>query len=182
VVSATTTSTSSLGVYLQQNNSATPSISANYGMQTWTAAGTETIQILNAQFELGTLASNYSLTTTSAVSTTNNINVPTGSVNIYNGNLNIQRPIATTQVAPTIASASTIAPTSYITFISGTTTINTITPPSPLSIYGGQIVLIPTGLFLTGVAGNIAIATTSVVSKALIMVYDTTTAKWYPSY
>jgi hypothetical protein len=85
VVSATTTSTSSLGVYLQQNNSATPSISANYGLQTWTAAGTETIQILNAQFELGTLASNYSLTTTSAISTTNNLYGPSGQTLFANG-------------------------------------------------------------------------------------------------
>lgn len=89
---------------------------------------------------------------------------------------------ATRAAAPTIASAGTIAPTKAITFISGTTTIETITPPSPISLGGGQITLIPTGVFLTGVTGNIALASTSVVSKALIMTYDVTTAKWYPSY
>ena len=31
-------------------------------------------------------------------------------------------------------------------------------------------------------AGNIAIATTAVVGKALTMTYDSTTTKWYPSY
>jgi hypothetical protein len=89
---------------------------------------------------------------------------------------------ATVGAAPTIASATTIAPTKPITFISGTTTIETITPPSPISLGGGQIALIPTGVFLTGVTGNIALASTAVVSKALIMTYDVTTAKWYPSY
>ena len=151
-------------------------------METWVAVGTETIYAWGAQLELGSVASAYTPTTTAAVTTTNNINVPSGSLTINAGNLNIQRPIATTQVAPTIASAATIAPITYITFISGTTTINTITVPSPLSTYGGQLILIPTGLFLTGITGNIAIASTTVVGKALIMIYDTTTAKWYPSY
>ncbi|CAB4240767.1 hypothetical protein UFOVP22_1, partial [uncultured Caudovirales phage] len=46
----------------------------------------------------------------------------------------------------------------------------------------GQITIIPTGIFLTTTAGNIALASTTIVSKALIMTYDVTTAKWYPSY
>ena len=84
--------------------------------------------------------------------------------------------------APTIASATTIAPTTSIVFISGTTPIATITAPSPISLGGGQITLIPTGIFTTTTAGNIALASTAVVSKALIMTYDATTTKWYPSY
>lgn len=90
--------------------------------------------------------------------------------------------IAATAAAPTIASASTIAPTAPITLISGTTAIVTITAPSPISAGGGQITLIPTGVFTTTSAGNIAIASTAVVGKALIMTYDSTTTKWYPSY
>ena len=90
--------------------------------------------------------------------------------------------IATTAAAPTIASATTIAPTEPITFISGTTAIVTITAPSPISSGGGKITLIPTGVFTTTNAGNIAIATTAVVGKALTMTYDSTTTKWYPSY
>ena len=90
--------------------------------------------------------------------------------------------IATTAAAPTIASATTIAPTEPITFISGTAAIVTITAPSPISSGGGQITLIPTGAFTTTNAGNIAIATTAVVGKALTMTYDSTTTKWYPSY
>lgn len=90
--------------------------------------------------------------------------------------------VSTGGAAPTIASAATIAPTKPITFISGTTQINTITAPTGIATSGGQITLIPTGLFTTGTSGNIALATTAVVSKALIMTYDSTTTKWYPSY
>jgi len=90
--------------------------------------------------------------------------------------------LATSAAAPTIASATTIAPTTAIVFISGTTAIATITPPAPISSGGGSITLIPTGIFTTTTAGNIALASTAVVSKALVMTYDVTTAKWYPSY
>ena len=88
----------------------------------------------------------------------------------------------TAAVAPTIASATTIAPTKDITFISGTAAIATITAPSPISAGGGQITLIPTGAFTTTTGGNIALASTAVVNRALIMTYDSGTAKWYPSY
>jgi len=97
-------------------------------------------------------------------------------------NLIVANLTATSAAAPTIASATTIAPTKAITFISGVTPIVTITAPSPISLGGGQITLIPTGIFTTTTAGNIALASTAIVSKALVMTYDTTTAKWYPSY
>ena len=89
---------------------------------------------------------------------------------------------STGQVAPTIASATTIAPTTSIVFISGTTAIATITAPSTIATTGGQITLIPTGIFTTTTTGNIALASTTVAYKALIMTYDAGTAKWYPSY
>ena len=90
--------------------------------------------------------------------------------------------MGTTAGAPTIASATTIAPVTPIAFISGTTSIATITAPSPISTNGGSITLIPTGIFATTTAGNIALISTAVVSKALIMTYDPITTKWYPSY
>jgi len=90
--------------------------------------------------------------------------------------------LATSAATPTIASATTIAPTTAIVFISGTTAIETITPPAPIASGGGSITLIPTGLFTTTAAGNIALASTAVVSRALVMTYDVTTTKWYPSY
>lgn len=89
---------------------------------------------------------------------------------------------STNATAPTIASATTIAPTTSILFVSGTTAIATITAPSPISLTGGQITIIPTGIFTTTTAGNIALASTAVVGKALIMTYNQGTAKWYPSY
>jgi len=97
-------------------------------------------------------------------------------------NLKYSGLLATTAAAPTIASATTIAPTTSIAFVSGTTAIVTITAPSPISLGGGSITLIPTGIFTWTAAGNIALAGTAVVSKALTLVYDVTTAKWYPSY
>lgn len=90
--------------------------------------------------------------------------------------------MATSAAAPTIASASTIAPVTRIVFVSGTTQVNTITPPGAIATGGGQITIIPTGIFATGTGGNIAIASVTVVSKALIMTYDSGTSKWYPSY
>lgn len=101
----------------------------------------------------------------------------------WSGTVLLQESIlGSASTAPTIASASTIAPTKEITFISGVTAIDTITPPPSIAAGGGFIILIPTGIFTTSVAGNIALASTAVVSKALVMVYDATTTKWYPSY
>lgn len=87
----------------------------------------------------------------------------------------------TGSAAPTIASAATIAPTTPIIFVSGTTAIVNITPPATL-VGGGQLTIIPTGVFTTTTAGNIALASTAVVSRALIMTWDATANKWYPSY
>lgn len=90
--------------------------------------------------------------------------------------------IASPTIAPTIASATTIAPTAPITFISGTSNIVTITPPVPILATGGSLTFIPTGAFVSNTAGNIALGTTAVVSMALVMTWDASTAKWYPSY
>ena len=90
--------------------------------------------------------------------------------------------VATTAAAPTIASATTIAPVTQIAFVSGTTAVVTITAPAPISAGGGTITLIPTGAFTWTAAGNIAVLGTAVVNRALTLVYDVTTTKWYPSY
>lgn len=111
-----------------------------------------------------------------------NLLIGTTTVPSTSGNLVQSGLHATSAAAPTVASGTTIAVTTQIAFISGTTAIATITAPNPISAGGGQITLIPTGAFTTTTAGNIALASTAVVSKALIMTYDTTTAKWYPSY
>lgn len=85
-------------------------------------------------------------------------------------------------VPPTIASAGTIAPTENTSFVSGVTAIVTITAPAGTSSLGGCINLIPTGLWTTTTAGNIALASTAVVNRVMTMCYDPTSVKWYPSY
>lgn len=110
------------------------------------------------------------------------VNGMLGKAAFLNQDIPVSGALQTIQAAPTIASATTITPTAYITFISGVVSIATITVPQALLRTGGQITIIPTGIFSTTTAGNIALATTAVVSKALIMTYDAVTAKWYPSY
>jgi len=77
-----------------------------------------------------------------------------------------------------VASATTITPTGMIFHVTGTTAIATIN--LPFTGFTGTITIIPDGAFTTTTAGNIALASTAVVSKALTMTYDGT--KWYPSY
>lgn len=95
--------------------------------------------------------------------------------------------LATTTAASTIGLTTTdetIAPAGNIVLVSatGVESIATITPPAVMT-GGGQITLIPTGgAFTTTLTGNIALASTAVVSKALIMTYDSGSGKWYPSY
>lgn len=79
---------------------------------------------------------------------------------------------------PTLASGTTIAPTTLVAKVSGTTTVSTIT--LPYASFKGTVILIPTGVWAWDTNGNIAIAGVSVVSKALHMTCDGTT--WYPSY
>lgn len=81
-------------------------------------------------------------------------------------------------VGGAVASASTITPTGSVFHVTGTTTISTINPP--YTGFTGCITIIPDGIFLTNTSGNIAIASTSVVSKAICFTYDGT--KWYPTY
>lgn len=89
-------------------------------------------------------------------------------------------------IGTAIASATTIAPISMFVHITGTTAINTITPPTgcTTSGVGCVLTLIPDAgsTWTLTTAGNVAIASTAIVGKALIMTYDPATVKWYPSY
>jgi hypothetical protein len=77
----------------------------------------------------------------------------------------------------TIASATTIAPTGFVTLISGTAAIVNITPP----VSGAHmLVLIPTGAFTMTAAGNIALLMgAATVSQPVFLVYNPVTAKYY---
>ncbi len=79
---------------------------------------------------------------------------------------------------PTIASAATIAPTSLVSFVSGTTQLATITPPQT-GIH--QLILIFTngapGTMLT--TGNILTAIVPTQNIPTFMLYDPYQAKYY---
>ena len=78
-----------------------------------------------------------------------------------------------------IAAATTIAPTTFLTFISGTTNITTITPP----VSGNHmLVLIPTGATPPSVltTGNVLVGSTTLAQNVpVILFYDTVAAKYY---
>ncbi len=83
-------------------------------------------------------------------------------------------------ITAAVASSGTIAATGPIFHVTGTAAIATMTLPTGFT--QGCLTLIPDGIFTTTAAGNIALASTAVVSKAMTMCYDPTTVKWYPSY
>lgn len=80
-----------------------------------------------------------------------------------------------------VASATSVTPTGTVFHITGTTTVQTVVVPTGFPD-GGQITIIPDGVFTVGTSGNIALGGTSVVSKALILTWDATAVKWYMSY
>lgn len=85
--------------------------------------------------------------------------------------------------APTVlASAGTISITQPIHKVSGVAAISTINGTTELGFGCGTVVLIPTGVFTWTAGGNIALAGTAVVGKALHMTYVAADNKWYPSY
>lgn len=77
----------------------------------------------------------------------------------------------------TIASAATIAPTGFITVVSGTAAVVNITPP----VSGAHmLVIIPSGAFTMTAAGNLATAmAAATVGQPVFLVYSPTTKKYY---
>lgn len=79
---------------------------------------------------------------------------------------------------PTIASAATIAPTTFLSFISGTVAIATITPP----IAGAHMLCLvfttttPTAFTTTG---NIKAVATPATNLPVLAVFNPTEAKYY---
>lgn len=80
-----------------------------------------------------------------------------------------------------VTSATSITPTGTVFHVTGTTTVNTVVVPTGLPD-GGQVTIIPDGVFTVGTSGNVALGGTSVVSKALTLTWDATAVKWYMSY
>lgn len=80
----------------------------------------------------------------------------------------------------TIAAATTIAPTTFLTFVTGTTTVATITPP----VAGAHMLALcftTTTPGTVATTGNIAVGTTTIAQKVpVFFIYDPSTAKYYP--
>jgi hypothetical protein len=89
--------------------------------------------------------------------------------------LNSQGTPLASNVGAVIASTTTIAPTSFMQHVSGTTAIKTITAPTG---FLGLIYLIADGAWTTITTGNIGLAITAVANQAVPFVYDGAT--WYP--
>lgn len=88
-------------------------------------------------------------------------------------------------VGALLVAAATIAPTNPWHHITGATTITTITVPPAFPASGGCVMLIPDLIgSTTSTGGNVALASTFVVNKALTLCIDNTAAtpKWVPSY
>ena len=117
-----------------------------------------------------TLTGTLSLATLSIVGALSATSLTTSSFTALSGGTN------------TIASASAITPVKSINFISGAAAIDTIVTQAPITGANGTIILIPTGAFTWTTAGNIAIAGTAVVGRALHMTFSGSSLKWYPSY
>jgi hypothetical protein len=88
------------------------------------------------------------------------------------------------QGATLAITANAIQPTSYVHHV-GSGLIKNISAtdiyrrPSTL---GSCVHLVPDAAFTTDTTGNIAKASTAVIGQVMTMCYDSTSAKWYPSY
>jgi hypothetical protein len=80
-----------------------------------------------------------------------------------------------------VASTTTINAMADLIRITGTEAIATINPNFGGG-FSGVIILEPAAAYTLVTTGNIAIASTATAGRAMIMVYDHVTAKWYPSY
>ena len=80
----------------------------------------------------------------------------------------------------TLASATTVAPTHRLHFVSGTTAIVNIT--IPWDNFAGSVTFMPTGIWTWTNAGNIAVAgTTTAATSPVTFTYFQSTGKWYAS-
>lgn len=137
--------------------------------------------------EAGTYTGNKTITGTMHVNGSSDFD---GAVNIdgaatVGGNMNVAGVFTTGiimhQNGSVIAAATTITPVAAQFHVNGTTAIVNITAPAAC-ISGCEIVVIPDAVWTTTTAGNIALATTAVVNRAIKFVYDAVAVKWYPSY
>jgi hypothetical protein len=77
----------------------------------------------------------------------------------------------------TLASAATLAPTTFLTILTGNVAITTITPPVP---FGHMLAFLFAGTAGVGTGGNIQTAKASVVGEAMLLIYNPAQAKYHP--
>ncbi|HWY36522.1 MAG TPA: hypothetical protein VNX68_17895 [Nitrosopumilaceae archaeon] len=78
----------------------------------------------------------------------------------------------------TLASANTIAPTGFLTVLTGNTVVKTITPPLPNSVH--MIAIQYAGVAGNDTTGNITLLMTSIASQIILYVWNPLTAKYTP--
>jgi hypothetical protein len=78
------------------------------------------------------------------------------------------------------SAAGVILPSGPLFHVNGTAAITGFT--TPIGFLGGSFTVIPDAVFTWTAAGNIALAGTAVVNKALTFTWDQTNSKWIPSY
>jgi len=89
--------------------------------------------------------------------------------------------VGTRGVTATVASAAgPITPSGPLFTVSGTAAITGFT--QPIGYAGAPFCIIPSGIFTTTAAGNIAVASTAVVGRQLCYSYNSSTDKFTPSY
>jgi hypothetical protein len=77
----------------------------------------------------------------------------------------------------TIASAGTIAPTTFLTVLTGNVALTTITPPVT---FGHMLAIIFAGTAGITAGNNIATTKASVVGEAMLLVFNPNTQKYSP--
>lgn len=83
----------------------------------------------------------------------------------------------------TVASAAgTIIPSGRLFHVTGTEAITGFVNASMIGFTGGSFTIIPDAIFTWTTADNIGLAGTAVVGRALTFTWDSTAAKWWPSY
>ncbi len=81
---------------------------------------------------------------------------------------------------PTIASAATVAPTTFLSFISGTVAIATVTPPATGAHMLCFVFTTTTPVAFT-TSGNIKRVSTPVQNVPVILIWNPIEAKYYPA-
>lgn len=91
-----------------------------------------------------------------------------------------QNDLQPSPTATVASAASLITPSGPLFTISGTAAITGFN--RPVGFANGTICAIPSGIFTTTAANNIALASTAVVNRQLCWVYNSSTDKFIPSY